>query len=123
MKKILIAEDEYILLDVLKNRFRADGWDVITAVNGDEAIEAIKKHSFDLVLLDLIMPQKDGFTVLKEIRENPTFKTLPIIVLSNLGDQDNIKKALELGANNYYIKTQHSMNEMIEKANQYGSKN
>jgi len=123
MKKILIAEDESILLDVLKNRFRADGWDVITAINGDEAIEAVKKHPFDLVLLDLIMSQKDGFAVLREIRENPTFKTLPIIVLSNLGDQDNIKKALELGANNYYIKTQHSMSEMIEKANQYKSKN
>lgn len=65
MKKILIAEDEAILLDVLKNRFRADEWDVITAVNGDEAIEAVKKYSFNLVLLDLMMPQKDGFTALK----------------------------------------------------------
>lgn len=120
MKKILIAEDEEILLNVLKDRFEADGWEVSLAKDGVEAIEAIKKFLPDLVLLDLVMPKKDGFEVLKEVRTNPEFKTLPIIVvLSNLGSDEDIKKALALGANDYFVKTQHPMSEIVEKAKKY----
>lgn len=119
MKKILIAEDEEILLNVLKDRFEAEDWEVSTAKDGEEAIEAIKKHNFDLVLLDLLMPKKDGFEVLKEIKGDPEFKNLPIIVLSNLGSDDDIKKALSLGANDYFVKTQHPMSEVIEKSKKY----
>lgn len=121
MKQILIVEDEEILLNVLKDRFEAEGWKVMTAVNGEEAIEAIKKSPFDLVLLDLIMPKKDGFEVLKEVRSNPELKLLPIIVLSNLGGDEDIKKALSSGANDYFVKTQHPMSEVVEKAKQYES--
>ena len=96
MKKILIAEDEEVLLNVLKDRFEAEGWEVTTARDGEEAVESIKKIRPDLVLLDLLMPKKDGFEVLKEIRGDPEFKTLPIIVvLSNLGSDEDIKKAIE----------------------------
>lgn len=121
MKKILIAEDEDILLNVLKDRFEADGWEVTIVKDGVEAMEAIAKSKFDLVLLDLLMPKKDGFEVLKEVRGNPELKTLPIIVLSNLGGDDDIKKALALGANDYFVKTQHPMSEIVEKAKQYES--
>lgn len=121
MKRILIAEDEEILSNVLKDRFEAEGWEVVRAVNGEEAIETIKKSPFDLVLLDLLMPKKNGFEVLKEVRSNPELKSLPIIVLSNLGGDDDIKKALTLGANDYYVKTQHPMSEVVEKAKKYES--
>ena len=122
MKKILIAEDEEVLLNVLKDRFEAEGWEVTTARDGEEAVESIKKIRPDLVLLDLLMPKKDGFEVLKEIRGDPEFKTLPIIVvLSNLGSDEDIKKALALGANDYFVKTQHPMSEIVEKAKKYES--
>lgn len=120
MKKILIAEDEDILLNVLKDRFEAEGWEVATARDGVETMEAIKKSLPDLILLDLLMPKKDGFEVLKEVRSNPEYKNLPIIiVLSNLGSDEDIKKALALGANDYFVKTQHPMSEIVEKAKKY----
>jgi len=123
MKKILIAEDEDVLLNVLKDRFEAEEWDVAVARDGEETIEVVKKFRPDLILLDLLMPKKDGFEVIKEIRSNSEFKDLPIIiVLSNLGSDDDIKKALELGANDYFVKTQHPMSEIVEKAKKYESK-
>lgn len=121
MKKILIAEDEDILLNVLKDRFEVEGWKVTVAKNGVEAMEFINKSKFDLVLLDLLMPKKDGFEVLKEVKDNPELKNLPIIVLSNLGGNEDIKKALALGANDYFVKTQHPMSEIVEKVKKYGS--
>ncbi|MEK7121932.1 MAG: response regulator, partial [Patescibacteria group bacterium] len=83
---------------------------------------AIGKHAFDLVLLDLLMPKKDGFEVLKEVMNNPELKNLPIIVLSNLGGDEDIKKALALGAKDYFVKTQHPMSEIVEKAKKYESR-
>lgn len=119
MKNILIVEDEQTLLNVLKDRFEGEGWKVSVAVNGEEAVEIIKKSKLDLVLLDLLMPKKDGFEVLEEVRADLEFKYLPIIVLSNLGGDEDIKKALALGANDYYVKTQHPMSEIVEKAKKY----
>lgn len=120
MKKILIAEDEEILLNVLKDRFEAESWEVSTARDGEEAIEAIKKSRPGVVLLDLLMPKKDGFEVLKEVRSNPEYQDLPIIVvLSNLGSDEDIKRALALGANDYFVKTQHPMSEIVEKVKKY----
>lgn len=121
MKKILIVEDEAILLNVLKDRFEGDGWSVEIAENGEEAMTAIDKKNFDLVLLDLLLPKKDGFEVLKEVRENPELRDLPIVVLSNLGADDDIKKALTLGANDYFVKTQHPIGEILEKAKTYAT--
>ncbi len=110
-------------MDVLKERFEADGWKVAVASDGVEALEAIahaqKGDRFDLLLLDLLMPRKDGFAVLEEVKENPDLKSLKIIVLSNLGEDENIKKAMSLGANDYFVKTQHPMSEIVEKAKQY----
>lgn len=122
MRHILIVEDEEILLGVLKDRFEEEGWRVNLAQDGDAALILIKKEKFDLVLLDLLMPRKDGFEVLKEVKSNPEFKNLPIAVLSNLGADTDIKKALALGANDYFVKTQHPMSEIVEKAAKFESK-
>ena len=120
MKKILIAEDEEIPLKVLKDRFDSEGWDVTPATDGEAAIKAVDKNKeFDLILLDIVMPKKDGFEVLKHIKSLPEFEEVPIIVLSNLGADDDIKKALSLGANDYFVKTQHPVGEIIEKANAF----
>lgn len=117
-----MAEDEEVLLNVLKDRFESEGWQVLTASNGEEVMEALEKNSFNLVLLDLLMPKKDGFSVLEDVRNNPKLKDLPIIVLSNLGGEEDIKKALALGASDYFVKTQHQMSEIVKKANKYKSR-
>jgi DNA-binding response OmpR family regulator len=122
MKKILIAEDEEVLLNVLKDRFEDNGWDVTMASDGEKALKDLNKagrDGFDLLVLDLLMPKKNGFEVLEEIKKNAELIDLPIIVLSNLGGDDDIKKAMKLGADDYYVKTQHPMSEIVEKAEKF----
>jgi len=124
MKKVLIAEDELVLLKVLKERFEDAGWKVSPAQNGEEAIKKLEKagqDGFDLLILDLLMPKKSGFEVLEAIKENAELVDLPIIVLSNLGGDDDIKKAIKLGADDYYVKSQHPMSEIIEKAEKFSA--
>ncbi len=122
MKKILIGEDEEILLDVLKDRFEDEGWEVSTASNGEEVMQVLARDSFNLVLLDLLMTKKNGFSVLEDVKKDPALKDLPIIVLSNLGGDEDVKKALALGAKDYFIKTQHPMSEIVDKAKKYESR-
>lgn len=119
MKKILICEDDKDLLYMFSMKFKKDGWDVKTARDGEEGLEQIEKNDFDLVLLDLMMPKKTGFQVLEELRANPIYRDLPIIVLSGLDKDEDIKKALSLGANDYFVKSQHPLGEIIEKASRF----
>lgn len=119
MKKIIIAEDEPILLDVLKDTFEEAGWEVKTVLDGEEAIAALDAEKYDVMLLDLLMPKKDGFEVLEYINSEPELKHLSIIVLSNLGTEPDINKAMDLGAKDYFIKTRHPMSEIVDKANQF----
>ena len=119
MKKLLIAEDEQTLAEVLKNRFEEDGWSVAITEDGDETMLALQADTFDLVLLDLLMPKKDGFEVLQEMRKHLVLSKLPVIILTNLEEDENIKKALHLGANDYFIKSQHAIGEILEKVNTF----
>ncbi|OGY62824.1 MAG: hypothetical protein A2745_03470 [Candidatus Harrisonbacteria bacterium RIFCSPHIGHO2_01_FULL_44_13] len=113
--KIVIVEDEEILLKVLKEKFEKANFDVWSAINGDEAFAVIKKTLPDMVVLDLILPGKSGFEVLQELKLDAETKLIPVIVLSNLGQDEDIKKALQMGAEDYIVKTQHPINEVIEK--------
>ena len=119
MKNILITEDEEFLIRALKDNLEAEGCSVATAANGDEAMEAIRKKKPDLILLDLLMPKRDGFYVIEEVKKNPEWKLIPIIVLSNLGGDAEIKRALQLGADDFFVKSQHPIDEVIEKVKEY----
>ena len=119
MSKILIVEDEAFLVTALKDTFEAEGFAVDTATNGDEAMEWIKKRRPDIILLDLLMPRRDGFYVLEELKKNPEWKLIPVIVLSNLGGDAEIKRALEMGADDYFVKAQHPIEEVIDKVKEY----
>lgn len=119
MKKILIVEDEKALVEVLRDEFNLHKYTVVVAYNGEEAMEKIRKETPDFVLLDLLLPRKDGFEVLKEIKEDRELRHIPVLVLSNLGQDDDIKKALGLGAVDYFVKTQHPIKEVIEKVQHY----
>jgi len=117
--KILIAEDEKILAQVLKEEFEAEGFKVFSAETGKETLEIMRSRANrpDAVLLDLVMPVMDGFMVLEEVAKDKVsnLKNIPVIVLSNLGQDEEIKKALQLGAVDYFVKSQHPILEVIEK--------
>jgi DNA-binding response OmpR family regulator len=122
MKKVLIAEDEGVLLNKLRDGFESEGWTVAVAKDGIEAIESVLKYDYDLLLLDLLLPKKAGFDVLLEIKNSPEQRGLHIIALSSLGSDEDIKKALELGANDYFVKTQQTISEVVKKAKMYESR-
>jgi DNA-binding response OmpR family regulator len=123
MKKILIVEDEKVLADTLKEEFENAGFEVYTASDGEEGLAVMrsKPERPDLVLLDLLMPRMNGFTFLEEVSKDikNNLKAIPVIVLSNLGQDEDLKRALTLGAIDYYVKVQHPISEVIEKVKQH----
>lgn len=113
--RILLAEDDKFLSTALGDKLTREGFAVIKATNGLEAAEQVKSAKPDLVLLDLIMPKKTGFEVLAEMKLDPETKHIPVIVLSNLGQEVDIKKAKDLGANDYLVKSDVELKEVLEK--------
>lgn len=114
-KKVLIVEDDLPTLEAVS--FKLAKKDIVadTALNGEEAIERLKREKYDLILVDLLLPKKSGFEVIKEIKTNGKSKGAKIIVFSNLGQEEDIKKAMELGTMAYFIKSDVSINELVEK--------
>jgi len=102
--KILIVEDEEILLGVLQKKLSAEGFEVAMARNGEEGLEKIREIKPDLVLLDIIMPKKDGFAVLEEMAAEKEMKNIPVIMISNSGQELELEKALKMGAKDFFIK-------------------
>lgn len=119
MKHILIVEDEEFLSQVLSDNLSLEGYKIDIAVDGEEAIKKVSESQPSLILLDLLLPKKDGFQVLEELRANPSFKLIPVIVLSNLGGDTDIKRALSLGADDYFVKSQHPIAEIVERVRKY----
>src|SRR3989344_4374171 len=118
MKKILLVEDDSFLSSLLKNRLQKEGFEVVLAKDGDEEINYLRNINPDLLLLDLILPKKTGFEVMEELRSNPQLQAnsnLPIIIISNLGQQEDIDKSRQLGAIEYYVKAKVSIDQLIEK--------
>ncbi|MFH1286968.1 MAG: response regulator [Candidatus Magasanikbacteria bacterium] len=118
-KAILLAEDDRFLIKVLSDKLEHKGYDVTLAIDGVEALEKLKKGKFDLMLLDLIMPNKDGFEVLEELKKSKTLKKVPIVILSNLGQDSDIEKGKALGATDYLIKSNLGINEVVEKIKKF----
>ncbi|OHA01713.1 MAG: hypothetical protein A3C12_03265 [Candidatus Sungbacteria bacterium RIFCSPHIGHO2_02_FULL_49_20] len=115
MKKVLVIEDELNLCKSIEEILSAEGYTVVTASDGEEGLRLAVSETPDLVLLDLILPKKDGFSVLKELRENEATSKIPVIVLSNLGEMEDVGRVLELGANRYLVKTDYKLAEVVEK--------
>lgn len=111
VKKILVAEDDQPLAKALKLKLERSGFNVVIATNGEEAMEAMIKDGFSLLLLDLMMPKKDGFTVIKEMKEKK-IKT-PVIILSNLGQEADMEKANGLGVSGYFVKSDTPIAEIV----------
>lgn len=120
--KIVLAEDDKFISLAYKDGLTRAGFEVVHAADGAQAAEKIRQEKPDIVLLDIIMPEKNGFEVLEEVKKNPETKDIPVIVLSNLGQESDIKKGKELGAYDYFVKSNLSMAEVVEKVNKYFKK-
>lgn len=115
MKKILFIEDATALQKTFGDILRKGSYEVTSALDGEEGLKLAKTEKPDLILLDLILPKVDGFEVLRRLKEDPKTKKIPIIVLTNLEDIEDINKALELGVTTYLVKASYSPNEVLEK--------
>lgn len=111
-KKILIIDDDSFIRKIYKERLTADGFLVDEAEDGSEGLEKIKKGNYDLVLLDMVLPDMSGPEILKKIRSQKKFINLQIIILSALGQEADIKKAMDAGANKYIIKDKTTPQEL-----------
>lgn len=119
MKKILIVEDDKYLANAHRVKLSKAGFEVQLAGDGDQAIQILTTFTPDLILLDLIMPNKDGFTVLGEIKQNPLWKAIPVIVTSNLSQMEDMEKAKALGAVDYLIKSNINLTDLLAKIHSY----
>ncbi|MEK7643392.1 MAG: response regulator [Patescibacteria group bacterium] len=115
MKTILVVEDEVALQDALKQSFEGAGYTIMQAFDGEEAATKLTETKPDLVLLDLILPKKHGFDVLKEMKSNDTTKHIPVLVLTNLEESEDVMKSIELGARGYLIKANYALKEVLAK--------
>lgn len=118
-KVIIIAEDDKFYANIYKVKLSKEGYDVLVVPNGEELLQAARSHKPDLILLDLIMPVKDGFQTLQELKNDKDLQDINVIVMSNLSQSEDIDKAKQLGAVNYYVKTDISVQEMLDKVTEY----
>lgn len=114
--KILLVEDEEMLANMYEVKFQNEGFEITKALDGATGLELAKSIKPDLMLLDVIMPKMDGFSVLKAIRETPEIKDLPVILLTNLGQDEDVQKGKELGVVGYLVKANVTPAEVVEAA-------
>ncbi len=114
-RSILIVEDEPFLSDMYKAKLSSLGYKVSTAMNGQDALQQLHEKKPDLVLLDVIMPEMDGYTVLKKVRSDPSLRDLLIVMFSNLGQDEEITKGLQMGADDYLVKSNFTPSEVVKK--------
>ena len=119
MGKILLVEDDVFLSSLLKNRFIKEGFEVALARDGEEAFDFLKNSTPDLILLDIILPKKSGFELMEDLRSNPQLREAPIIILSNLGQPEDVARGQQLGAIKYFIKAKTSIDDLIEKVKEF----
>lgn len=114
-KKVLLVEDDKMIIDMYTLKFTQEGYEVVQAENGKDGLEAAKKNPPDIILLDIILPQMDGFTVLKSLKADAKTKNIPVVLLTNLGQDGDVKKGLELGAVDYLIKANFTPSQVVDK--------
>ncbi len=114
-KKILVIEDDKFLRELISQKLSQEGFETVEAVDGEEGVKKVKEETPDLILLDLILPGIDGFEVLAQIKAEPSLSPIPVIILSNLGQKDDVDKGIGLGAVDFLVKAHFTPGEIIKK--------
>jgi len=115
LTKILIVEDDHYMRKIYSNKLRRARFEVIEAIQGEEGWHKILYEQPDLIILDLILPMKSGFQLLSDIKGNDKTKKIPVIILTNLSQGSDIQKGKDLGADDYLVKTDISLTEVVDK--------
>ena len=115
MKKILLVEDDPFLIDIYTTKLKDSGFSVQTVADGEEAINKIKEEKPDLVVLDIVLPHVDGWEILNQIKADEKLKKIKVILLSNLGQKEEVEKGLKLGATKYLIKAHYTPGQVVEE--------
>ncbi|RLC38807.1 response regulator [Candidatus Falkowbacteria bacterium] len=115
--KVLLVEDDAFLREICSKKLTKEGYTVYEAIDGEEALAGLEEIKPDIVLLDIILPAIDGFQILSQIRnsKNKSVINIPVIMLSNLGQEDDIKKAMDMGADDYLVKAHFTTEEIVGK--------
>ncbi len=119
-QKVLLIEDDPLMIDLYKQTFQLNGFDVEIAEDGIKGLSLLKNSAVgpDVILLDIMMPKMNGFEVLEQLKKNPETKNIPVIVLSNLAQPNDVDKVLKLGAAMHLVKSQHDPRDTVEKVRQ-----
>lgn len=115
MKKILLAEDDPFLIDIYSKKLKEAGFYVKVVKDGKKALDVLKNEKPDLLLLDLVLPELSGWRVIQEIKKDPNFRKLKVVIFSNLGQREEVEQGLELGAVKYLIKAHYKPSEVVEE--------
>jgi DNA-binding response OmpR family regulator len=113
--KVLVVEDDAFLVDAYKLKLTKEGFEIEIASDGEEALSKLKNFMPDVILLDVVMPRKDGFATLQEIKSSEQLKKIPVIMASNLGQKEEVDRAMQLGAVDFITKSNMSIADLIEK--------
>lgn len=114
VKRILLVEDEPLLGNLLSQRLTKEGFEVVLAHDGEEALARLRETRPDLVLLDIILPKISGFELLETLQADPQFEKAPVIIISNLGQESDVARGQSLGAVQYFVKAKVSIEELVE---------
>lgn len=115
MPHVLIVEDDQFLSSAYKLKFEKEDIQTTLASDGQEALEKLQQFTPDLILLDLVMPIKDGFALLSDLKDSEKFRNIPVIIASNLGQEQEVQRGLSMGANDYIVKSNTSLEDIISK--------
>jgi len=118
-KKVLIVEDDNMICAMYKTKLEQDGFEVLLADNGSKGLETAMSELPDIIMLDVIIPQLDGFSVLAKLKEDPKTKNIPVIMLTNLGTTEDQKKGKEIGAVDYLVKAKFTPTQVSQKVKEY----
>ncbi len=113
--KVLLVEDDAMIVEMYKTRMESEGWEVFTTDLGSEAIKIAQAKKPDIVLLDIILPEVDGFAILKDLKSESSTKKIPVLMLTNLGQESDQNKGKEIGVDGYFIKSQHTPADVMIK--------
>ena len=119
MAKVLVVDDEDSVREIYKREFTNNGLDVVTAADGEEGLLKAGEEIPDLILLDIMLPKMSGIDVLKALKENPLTKSIPTLLLTNLGEESIIKEGFELGADGYLLKVSYTPAQVVEESRKF----
>jgi len=120
-KKILLIEDDELIREMYEGELKKAGFEVSAVTTGEEGLKTLEQETFDLILLDIMLPGINGLEILKQLKQNPKMRNLKVVLLTNLGQETVIKQGFELGATGYLIKAAYNPDQIVQEVKNFTS--